>query len=105
MRVYWERIGVLWPIYRLVGQGCNDQEIASRLNITEVKVHGCIDWLLKFLNMSDRLDLVRHALTTEPPVRQVVQGEPEYLPVVTGGRLKDRELLVWTGLQSNKVPQ
>lgn len=84
MRVYWERIGVLWPIYRLVGQGFNDQEIATRLNITEVKVHECVDWLLKFLNMSDCLDLVRHALTTEPLMRQVVEGEPEYLPVVTG---------------------
>jgi len=84
MRVYWERIGVLWPIYRLVGQGFNDQEIANRLNITELKVHGCIDWLLKFLNIPDRLDLVRHALTTEHPVRQLVQDEPEYAPVMAG---------------------
>ena len=84
MRVYWERIGVLWPTYRLVGQGFNDQAIANRLNTAEVTVHGCIDWLLKFLNMSDRLDLVRHALTTEPLVRQVAEGEPEYLLVVTG---------------------
>ena len=84
MRVYWERIGVLWPTYRLVGQGFNDQAIANRLNTAEVTVHGCIDWLLKFLNMSDRLDLVRHALTTEHPVRQLVQDEPQYAPVMTG---------------------
>jgi len=84
MRVYWERIGVLWPIYRLVGRGFNDQQIASRLHISEVKVHGCVAWLLKFLNMPDRLDLVRHALTTEHLVRQLVQDEPEYAPVMTG---------------------
>ena len=85
MRAYWERIGVLWPIYRLVGQGFNDQEIASRLNIGEVKVHGCVAWLLKFLNIPDRLDLVRHAHTTERPARQpAVEAEPEYVPVMSG---------------------
>jgi hypothetical protein len=83
MRVYWEKIGVLGPIYRLVGQGFNDQEIANRLNITEVKVHGCIAWLLKFLNMPDRLDLVRHAFTTEHPARQVVEQKQEYVPVMS----------------------
>ena len=42
MRVYWERIGMLGPIYRLVGQGFNDREIAKTLNLTEIKVHDCI---------------------------------------------------------------
>lgn len=83
MRVYWERIGVLGPIYRLVGRGFNDQDIASRLNISEVKVHGCVAWLLEFLNVPDRLDLVRHAHTTEHPARQLAEGKLEYV-LVTG---------------------
>jgi len=29
MRVYWLRIGVLRPIYRLAGEGLNLREIAS----------------------------------------------------------------------------
>lgn len=70
MRVYWEKIGVLGPIYRLVGQGFNDQEIASRLAITEVKVQGCVEWLSRLLGMPDRLDLIRHAHTTEYSARQ-----------------------------------
>jgi hypothetical protein len=41
MRVYWERIGVLGPIYRLAGKGFNDREIADKLNITEITVQGC----------------------------------------------------------------
>jgi hypothetical protein len=67
MRVYWERIGVLGPIYRLVGQGFNDQEIAGKLNITETKVRGCISWMLTSFEMSDRVDLVRHAFSVEHP--------------------------------------
>lgn len=38
MRVVWERTGVLYPIYRLVGQGLSDGEIANELNLTELKV-------------------------------------------------------------------
>lgn len=84
LRVYWERIGVLGPIYRLVGLGFNDRQIASRLNISEVKVRGCVAWLLKFLNMPDRLDLVGHAHTTEGPARQpLVEAEPGYVPVMS----------------------
>jgi hypothetical protein len=61
LRVYWEQIGVLGPIYRLVGKGLNDLEIADILNIPEVKVRDCISWMLKSFDMSDRLDLVRRS--------------------------------------------
>ena len=56
---------MLGPIYRLVGRGFNDREIAGRLNITETKVRGCISWMLTSFGMSDRLDLVRHAFSVE----------------------------------------
>jgi len=80
MRVYWERIGVPGPIYRLVGQGFNDQEIAAKLNITETKVRGCISWMLTSFGMSDRLDLVQHAFSVEHP-KVSRTGELEHAPL------------------------
>lgn len=61
MRTFWGRVGILLPIYRLVGQGLTDREIASRLNLAEDKVENCISWMLHFLELSDRLELVQHA--------------------------------------------
>jgi len=65
MRVYWERIGVLGPIYRLVGKGFNDREIANKLNITEITVQGCISWMLHSLKMPSRMELARDAFDAE----------------------------------------
>jgi hypothetical protein len=67
MRVYWERIGVLGPIYRLAGKGLNDREIASKLNLAESKVQGCISWMLHSFKMSNRMELAREAVSTEHP--------------------------------------
>ena len=61
MRNYWERLGVLLPVYRLVGRGLSDREIANELNLTQGKVGACISWMLRFLKLSNRLELVRHA--------------------------------------------
>jgi hypothetical protein len=61
MRVFWERTGVLYPIYRLVGQGLSDGEIANKLNLTELKVQSCIAWMLHFLKFTDRKELVHYA--------------------------------------------
>jgi hypothetical protein len=60
MRIFWERLGILLPIYRLVGRGLSDSEIANQLNLTEGKVESCISWMLRFLKLSNRLELVRH---------------------------------------------
>lgn len=65
MRVYWERIGVLGPIYRLVGKGFNDREIANKLNITEITVQGCISWMLHSFKMPNRMELARDAFSGE----------------------------------------
>jgi DNA-binding NarL/FixJ family response regulator len=62
MRVFWEQVGVLGPVYRLVGQGLSDREIAGKLSLTELKVQGCIAWILHFLKLSDRGELIRYAL-------------------------------------------
>jgi hypothetical protein len=44
MRPFWGRLGILLPIYRLVGQGLTDREITSRLNLADDKVQDCISW-------------------------------------------------------------
>jgi DNA-binding NarL/FixJ family response regulator len=66
MRIFWEKTGVLLPIYRLAGQGFSKAEIASKLNITERDVQSCIAWLLRFLNLRDRGQLIQYALPRAP---------------------------------------
>jgi len=71
MRVFWERIGVLGPICRLVGKGLSDGEIASKLNLTETKVRDCMSWMLQSFQFPDRTELARDAFGTEyPPKRR-----------------------------------
>jgi DNA-binding NarL/FixJ family response regulator len=61
MRCFWEQTGVLGPIYRALGQGLNNRDIARQLNLTEVNVQNCTDWILHFLNLRDREELVLYA--------------------------------------------
>ncbi|PYX05236.1 MAG: hypothetical protein DMG88_22155 [Acidobacteria bacterium] len=63
MRCFWEQTGILGPIYHSLGQGLNDGEIAKKLNLTEVKVQSCIAWMVHFLNLKNRQDLVLYALS------------------------------------------
>jgi len=65
MRCHWEKLGVLGPIYELVNQDLTDREIANRLNIAEVTVHNCISWLVNFLNVQTRDELVLYASRTQ----------------------------------------
>lgn len=61
MRCFWEQIGVLGPIYRLLGRGMDDGDIAVRLQLTEEHVQGCISWLIQFLKLKDRRELALYA--------------------------------------------
>jgi DNA-binding NarL/FixJ family response regulator len=61
MRCFWEQTGVLGPICRLLGQGLNDGDIASKLDLTELKVQSCVAWILHFLNLKTRQELVLYA--------------------------------------------
>jgi hypothetical protein len=61
LRVFWERTGVLGPIYRLAGQGLSDVDIAIKLKLTEIKVQECVAWILHFLNLTDRIELIQYA--------------------------------------------
>ena len=61
MRCFWEQTGVLGPIYRLLGQGLNDGDIASQLDLSELKVQSCVAWIQHFLNLKTRQELVVYA--------------------------------------------
>ena len=61
MRCFWEQTGALGPIYRALGQGLNDRDIAKELNLNELNVQSCIAWLVHFLNLKIRQDLVLYA--------------------------------------------
>jgi hypothetical protein len=66
MRVFWEQTGVLLPIYRLAGQGFSDADIASKLSITELNVRSCMTWLLRFLKLNQRSELIEYASPRAP---------------------------------------
>lgn len=66
MRVFWEQTGILLPLYRLIGTGLTDRDIAARLRITEAKVNGCETWLLRFLKLPNRQQLVHYASSAAP---------------------------------------
>ena len=61
MRIFWEKVGVLGPIYRLVGRGLSDSDIANNLHIDETRVQSCITWMLQFLQFTTREELVMYA--------------------------------------------
>lgn len=67
MRVFWEKTGVLLPVYRLAGQGLSDCEIAAKLSITELRVRNCMAWLLHFLKMTNRNQLVGYESSSATP--------------------------------------
>ena len=61
MKVFWEQAGILLPIYRLAGLGFNDDKIAEKLNLPQLRVQSCIAWLLHFLEFTTRNELVQYA--------------------------------------------
>ena len=61
MQVFWEKTGILGPVYRLAGRGWSDVEIASNLDITEGRVHHYVVWMQRFLHCNNRNELIRDA--------------------------------------------
>jgi hypothetical protein len=78
MRVFWEKVGLLGPIYCLVGQGLSDRDIAEKLNLTEVRVQDCVAWILHFLGLTDRRDLVRYAAAPAVRKANIVDGQLQF---------------------------
>jgi hypothetical protein len=54
MRCYWEAIGILGPIYGLIGKDLSEREIARKLNLPETTVNACTAWLMHFLKCDNR---------------------------------------------------
>jgi len=67
MRVSWERMDVLGPVYRMVAQGLNNAEIAKKLGLPEPTVQDCVSWLCHFLETSTRAALVLRANDAAQP--------------------------------------
>jgi len=61
MQVFWEKIGILGRVYRGLGGGLTDREIAYDLDIAEARVHDCVDWMEHFLRCKDRNELAEQA--------------------------------------------
>jgi len=67
MRGFDEQLSVLGRIYRLVGEGFSDGEIAGRLRLSEPVVTNCIAWMLHSLKITDRTKLVADAFSATRP--------------------------------------
>jgi orotate phosphoribosyltransferase-like protein len=63
MRVHWEKLGILGPVYHLVGQGLSDNEIAGKLNVSVDNVRRCVVWLLRFGSHASRAELILNVLS------------------------------------------
>lgn len=61
MQSFWEQTGVFGPIYRLLGQGLDDSDVARKLNLTESKVQACVVWIIHFLHLKTRQELVLYS--------------------------------------------
>lgn len=84
MRAFWEKVGVLGPIYRLVAQGFSDRDIAEKLGLTEVKVQECVIWIVHFLGFTSRIELFRYAATPAVSEAGTAVGQvPFGFPVVS----------------------
>ena len=61
MQAFWERVGMLGPVYRLAGNGLSDHDIGIALKQPDERVQSCIAWLIRFLNLSSRSELVLYS--------------------------------------------
>lgn len=61
MQCYWEQVGILGPTYRLLGRGWSNHDIAAYLGRTDETIDQCVTWVLRFLNIGSRAELVLRA--------------------------------------------
>lgn len=58
MQCYWEQIGILGPTYRLLARGWSNHDIAAHLGRTDEIIDDCVQWILGFLKIRTRSELV-----------------------------------------------
>jgi hypothetical protein len=81
MRCYWEQIGVLGPTYRLLGRGWSNHEIAKYLGRTDEVIDSCVKWILRFVGIGTRAELVSRSAG-----QQVLVGSLVAVPVTNHSR-------------------
>jgi DNA-binding NarL/FixJ family response regulator len=74
MQCYFEQIGILGPIYRLLSRGWSNQDIATHLGRTDEIIDGCVEWLLRFLKIRTREELVFVAETERLTKGRRIEG-------------------------------
>lgn len=104
MRSFWEQTGVLGPIYRSLGEGLNEEDIAVKLDLTEAKVRGCIAWIVRFLELKGRQELVLFNLFNRvnlgsPQTCVDCQGGEMIINTAFNGRALQRQILFSLRLQ------
>ena len=78
MRCYWEQIGVLGPTYRLLGRGWSNHEIAKYLGRTDEVIDSCVKWILRFIGIGTRAELVSRSAG-----QHLLMGSMVAVPVTT----------------------
>jgi hypothetical protein len=81
MRCHWEQIGVLGPTYRLLGRGWANHDIALNLGRTDEIIDSCVAWMLRFLRIGTRAELVSRSAG-----QQVLSGSMAAVPVTNRSR-------------------
>jgi ATP/maltotriose-dependent transcriptional regulator MalT len=77
MQAFWEKLGVLGPIYRMVGEGLTDAEIGNRIKITENTVTNCVSWIMHSLEITSRSQLVARAEWVAQAPRDILSASAD----------------------------
>ena len=81
MQCFWEQIGVLGPTYRLLGSGWSNHDIAKHLGRTDELIDSCVTWILRFLRIGTREELVIRS-----KAQQVLSGPMVAVPIPNRSR-------------------
>jgi hypothetical protein len=81
MQVHWEKLGILGPVYGLVGRGFRNSEIADKLEVSEENVRRCVSWLLRFGSHGSRPELLATKPTDRPRGGRSDQRNGNGLPI------------------------
>lgn len=81
MRCFWEQIEVLGPTYRLLGRGWSNHDIAKHLGRADETIDSCVAWIIRFLRISTRAELV-----TRSKGQLVLRGPMVAVPIANPSR-------------------